>query len=113
MYIKFWGVRGSLAMPLAPQVVRNKVQRSIESYVQSHGSDLTHISAFLNDNPLLTSSYGGHTSCVEISSSSGQRVVIDAGSGLKALGDQLVQREFGAGQGRLKLLANSSLHLHG
>lgn len=35
--------------------------------------------------------YGGNTSCVEVVSTRGQRLVIDAGTGIRALGDELVQ----------------------
>ncbi len=108
MHIKFWGVRGSLAMPLAPQDVEDKVRRSIELFVQKHRADLTELPAFLEQNQLLTSSYGGHTSCVEITGAD-SRLVIDAGSGIKALGDQLIQGELGSGKGHLKLLMT---HFH-
>jgi phosphoribosyl 1,2-cyclic phosphodiesterase len=36
--------------------------------------------------------YGGNTTCVEITLSSGRTVVIDAGTGIRALGDSLLQR---------------------
>ena len=35
--------------------------------------------------------YGGNTTCVEVISSDGQRVIIDAGSGIRALGEQLME----------------------
>ncbi len=35
--------------------------------------------------------YGGNTSCVEVVSNRGQRLIIDAGTGIRALGDELVQ----------------------
>jgi len=38
-----------------------------------------------------TVKFGGNTACVEIVSTRGQRVVIDAGTGIRALGDELVQ----------------------
>ena len=37
--------------------------------------------------------YGGHTSCVEVRSASGQCVVIDAGTGLRALGKKLSKEQ--------------------
>lgn len=38
-----------------------------------------------------TVKYGGNTACVEVVSTTGRRVVIDAGTGIRALGDELVQ----------------------
>lgn len=38
-----------------------------------------------------TVKFGGNTACVEVVSTSGQRVVIDAGTGIRPLGDELVQ----------------------
>lgn len=109
MEIKFWGVRGSLATPLDPGEVEWKVRKSIETYINSHGADLSQLESFVAQNPLLTKSYGGHTSCVELTSSQGGRLVIDAGSGIKKLGDELITSEFGKGQGHLKLLMT---HFH-
>jgi len=38
-----------------------------------------------------TVKYGGNTSCIEVVSNAGRRVVIDAGTGIRALGDELVR----------------------
>lgn len=38
--------------------------------------------------------YGGHTSCVEVRSASGQCLVVDAGTGLRALGKKLAAESF-------------------
>ena len=38
-----------------------------------------------------TVKYGGNTACVEVVSNIGKRVVIDAGTGIRGLGDELVQ----------------------
>jgi phosphoribosyl 1,2-cyclic phosphodiesterase len=54
MWVKFWGVRGSIPVP-GPTTVK----------------------------------YGGNTTCLEIGSSDGDRVVFDAGSGLRVMGESL------------------------
>lgn len=51
--------------------------------------------------------YGGNTSCVELQASSGERVVIDAGTGLARLGEKLAKE--GAATGEFHLLLS---HLH-
>ncbi len=58
MKYKFWGTRGSIAVP---------------------GKD--------------TTVYGGNTTCVEITLKSGRKVIIDAGTGIRALGEHLSARE--------------------
>ncbi len=58
MKIRFWGTRGSIAVP---------------------GKD--------------TTGFGGNTTCVELLLESGRRVIIDAGTGIRALGEELSQRD--------------------
>lgn len=55
MRIKFWGTRGSIAVP---------------------GKD--------------TITYGGNTTCLEVTLKSGRKVIIDAGTGIRPLGDKLI-----------------------
>jgi len=54
MYIKMWGVRGSVPVPGASTI-----------------------------------RYGGNTSCLEIYNDEGGRLILDAGSGIRAFGDSL------------------------
>jgi len=58
MECKFWGTRGSIAVP---------------------GKD--------------TTVYGGNTTCLEITLESGRKVIIDAGTGIRALGEHLLAQE--------------------
>lgn len=57
MKVRFWGTRGSIAVP---------------------GKD--------------TIRYGGNTTCLEVILESDTRVIIDAGTGIRALGDHLVEQ---------------------
>ena len=43
--------------------------------------------------------YGGNTLCVEVRTATGKLVILDAGTGLTAFGNQLLGSEFGKGQG--------------
>jgi len=56
-----------------------------------------------------TERYGGNTSCVEISTSSGTRIIIDGGTGIRRLGKELMRGEFDQGKGRAHLLVS---HTH-
>ena len=42
-----------------------------------------------------TERYGGNTSCVEVRSAAGTRVVVDAGTGIRKLGKELAEGEAG------------------
>lgn len=55
MWLRFWGVRGSIAVP-GKETVR----------------------------------YGGNTTCIEVCSTSGDRIILDGGTGIRALGQSLV-----------------------
>jgi phosphoribosyl 1,2-cyclic phosphodiesterase len=57
----------------------------------------------------LTNRYGGNTSCVEVRPKDGPRIIIDAGTGIRRLGKEMMQTEFGAGRGSAHLLIS---HTH-
>ncbi len=56
-----------------------------------------------------TTRYGGNTSCVSVTSSSGGLVIIDMGTGLMHLGNSLMSGVFGKGQGTASILLS---HTH-
>jgi phosphoribosyl 1,2-cyclic phosphodiesterase len=56
-----------------------------------------------------TNRYGGNTSCVEVRPKNGPHVIIDAGTGLRRLGKDLMQTAFGEGRGTAHLLIS---HTH-
>ncbi len=54
--------------------------------------------------------YGGNTSCVLLESDNGGIFILDAGTGLNALGNMLSKREFGSGNGAANIFLS---HYHG
>lgn len=56
-----------------------------------------------------TERYGGNTSCVEVCSAAGTRIVVDAGTGIRGLGKELMRGEFERGVGTAHLLIS---HTH-
>jgi len=56
-----------------------------------------------------TERYGGNTSCVEVRSAAGTRIIIDAGTGIRRLGKELMREEFESGRGSAHLLIS---HTH-
>jgi phosphoribosyl 1,2-cyclic phosphodiesterase len=56
-----------------------------------------------------TERYGGNTSCVEVTSASGTRIIIDGGTGIRRLGKELMRAEFESGKGQAHILVS---HTH-
>jgi phosphoribosyl 1,2-cyclic phosphodiesterase len=56
-----------------------------------------------------TERYGGNTSCVEVVTAAGTRLIIDAGTGIRKLGKELMRTEFESGAGQAHILIS---HTH-
>lgn len=56
-----------------------------------------------------TNRYGGNTSCVEVRPRRGPQLIIDAGTGIRRLGKEMMQSAFGEGKGAAHLLIS---HTH-
>jgi phosphoribosyl 1,2-cyclic phosphodiesterase len=56
-----------------------------------------------------TNRYGGNTSCVEVRAEGGPHIIVDAGTGIRRLGKELMQGPFGRGEGSAHLLIS---HTH-
>ena len=99
MHVKFWGVRGSIPTPLSPEQLNAKLFQALTG---ATGVDLTNpaeIQAYLAGlPPSVRAVVGGNTACVEVNSGA-DTIIIDCGSGMRALGLSLMAREFGRGQG--------------
>src|SRR3569623_1412358 len=59
-----------------------------------------------------TERYGGNTSCVEVRSDAGTRIIIDAGTGVRRLGKDMMREEFERGQGTAHLLISHAHWAH-
>ena len=56
-----------------------------------------------------TARYGGNTLCVAVRTTAGRVVILEAGTGLVVLGNQLLRTEFGKGQGEAAIMLS---HAH-
>jgi phosphoribosyl 1,2-cyclic phosphodiesterase len=56
-----------------------------------------------------TNRYGGNTSCVEVRPRHGPQIIIDAGTGIRRLGKEMMQQAYGEGKGTAHLLIS---HTH-
>ncbi|UCC86210.1 MAG: MBL fold metallo-hydrolase, partial [Anaerolineales bacterium] len=101
MLLKFWGVRGSIPAPLSSDEVQSKIVRALQAAVvkQVDLSNPETLDEFVAGLPLsVRGVVGGNTSCITVETPEGL-VIFDAGSGIRALGDALMEREFGQGKG--------------
>ena len=98
MELTFWGVRGSLPSPLNHYDILKKIEEVLPSLMQKlqndgHANSLESLTQHLHDQyreqPVT---YGGSTSCVELKTGT-DRIIIDAGSGLKKLGNQILANQ--------------------
>jgi anti-anti-sigma factor len=109
MKIRIWGARGSIPSPLRPEEVEEKICQTILGLPDIDVHDEEAVRAYVrNLPPLSRGTAGGNTPCVEIQVG-GELFVIDAGSGIQALGMELMKGPFGRGEGMMHLFIS---HLH-
>jgi len=110
MRIKLWGVRGSLPTPQTPEREEAKVQSLLEKFVDfqkaEETSDIKQFFDTLESHEVK--GFGGNTACIEVSSDK-QSLIVDAGSGIRKLGERLVLGPCGEGIGEVHLLMT---HFH-
>ena len=96
MRLKFWGTRGSIPAPLRPDQVEQKILAALHASVQKT-VDLTNVAAVqalaveLSGN-MTGSTVGGNTTCITVELED-RLIIFDAGSGIRELGERLMDRE--------------------
>lgn len=105
MKIKIWGSRGSLPSPMTPDEIKNRSLTLLENYVEAKKTTpQLEPNDFINSvTPGLHFGYGGDTTCVEIKNKAGNSLLIDAGSGLRRAGMELMSGPCGKGKGVVHL----------
>jgi len=97
MYVKFWGTRGSIPAPISSEAIRQKILLALEGAAGLDLSDQAVLERYLERLPFTVQrTVGGNTLCVEVRSGD-QLLILDAGSGLRDLGIDLMQRGFANG----------------
>jgi len=99
--IKLYGIRGSIASPMKNQEYKAKVLSILEKFKNSGETDAREFWKKLPET--LKFITGGDTTCVSIVSSQGNRYMIDAGTGARILGDEMMKQEYGKGHGVLQV----------
>jgi phosphoribosyl 1,2-cyclic phosphodiesterase len=90
MQVRLWGVRGSIAAPLTSAALRDKARALLAEARPEDLASPAAIDAYL-DRSEHAWTYGGNTSCVEVSLGDAL-FVLDAGTGIRALGSALHSR---------------------
>ena len=105
--VQFWGVRGSLPSPKTPQMIRDHMRETLIEFAEMSprlsGTSAEKADSYLSELPNWKhGGFGGDTSCAEVTGE-GTRIIIDAGSGLRRLGDKMMQGPCGSGKGEVHL----------
>jgi phosphoribosyl 1,2-cyclic phosphodiesterase len=114
MRVRFWGVRGSIPTPASGDDVASRLVEALLHLGQSAAppdlTDRAAVSQWVEAlPPRLSSLSGGNTPCIEMTTDSGELFIIDLGSGLRELGNSLMNGPFGEGRGHAHLFLS---HLH-
>lgn len=110
MKTKFWGVRGLLPVAPPPQGIVNDFRNLFYHFFSQGYSNLKDVDLFLGQHKVTAiGGYGSCSTCVEILTPQVQ-IIIDAGSGIKRLGDEIMGGGIaGKGQGVYHILLT---HFH-
>ncbi len=93
MKIKFWGVRGSVPTPVKPSQLQSKIAAIVQRIQPSDLVSQESRDAFLASvPPYLLETIGGNTTCIEVRPDSGNLIIIDAGSGIRELGIDILKK---------------------
>lgn len=109
MKIIFWGVRGSIPSPVKSAEISYKITEALTIAIEKAIKEESQIKDFVNSLPQhLTGTTGGNTACVEIRTGN-EIIVLDAGTGIRELGYDLMTRGFAQGKGTVHLFMS---HTH-
>lgn len=95
MYVKFWGTRGSTPTSLPAEAIKRKIRQALEGAAGLNLADEAVLNRYIEHLPFdVWGTAGGNTPCLEIRSGD-QLLILDAGSGLRLLGLELMSKGLG------------------
>ncbi len=104
MKVKCYGSRGSIPSPMNSAMIRSKIAAALQSAIEQGLTDPAQIDAFIDTLPFeVANTYGGNTTCMYIEDDAGNNIILDAGSGIRPLGLELLGKAFGKGEGTAHL----------
>ena len=105
MKITLWGVRGSIPTPQSGKEIRNKIRQALIMARPGDISSEEAIEEFVDSLPFsVKGAFGGNTTCIEVRTDAEDLIIIDAGSGIRNLGQELMALDFGQGRGLAHIL---------
>ena len=116
MKVKFWGVRGSLPSPFTSADLEDRLAEVLRRAEGERFDGDAEACRFVQALPApLRTTAGGNTPCVEVRTAAGDLIILDAGSGIRALGSHLMREGFAEGKGQAWLLFSHTHwdHIHG
>jgi phosphoribosyl 1,2-cyclic phosphodiesterase len=91
--VRFWGTRGSLPVALTASGVRAKLATALRGASGRSFLSDDEVHRYLDGLDFrVASTYGGHTSCVELETGGGEYVLCDLGSGARPFGQAALVR---------------------
>ncbi len=92
--LKFWGCTGSIPSPLSTFDLYNRISEVLCFAIEKGLNDKELIGKFIDELPFyLRGTYHGNTPCIEIIDNDDRNYIIfDAGSGIRPLGQSLMNR---------------------
>ncbi len=97
--LSFWGVRGSIPSSPDPSEYDAKLFNILKTCQLRNLKDDKSVKNFISNLPVEMKRFvGTNTSCVYLKLN-GTHIILDAGSGIRRLGEMLMKHEFGKGEG--------------
>ena len=91
--VRFWGTRGSLPAPLTLQQLRNKLSTALVAGAGMNLDTLERANSFVESLPFhIGGTFGGSSSCVQLSASDNHVVLLDMGSGARLAGQEALRQ---------------------
>lgn len=110
MKVRFWGTRGSIPVSLTAPDIRAKLVSALQGArdvdLRAPGAIDAYVDGLGFD---VAGTYGGHSSCVQIDAGGPEHIVLDLGTGVRALGQRMIER-FGPGVPQTYHVFLSHLH---
>ena len=89
MKIRFWGVRGSISAPLSPAQIQSKIAAAVSLISARDIESEDARQAFIANLPdYLYGTIGGNTPCLSIETETGDKIIVDAGTGIRCYGKE-------------------------
>lgn len=97
MRVHFWGTRGSISVALTASDVRRKLSAALHRAIEQGIRSADQIAGFLDapGNGMFAHTYGGYTSCVEVTAAGPEFLICDLGTGARLLGQDIMARTGG------------------